>query len=286
MEEYLKTKYSWTDKTLRDIHWPSVKTVRRQLSHTKRMQTCKIMHGWLPVAHMHHHITGVNQCPGCKSTNETINHFSKCTHPTLVVQRTKAIDQFYATGLKQKIPQNILNAITHTLKAYTKGDTDYTQRHYNSNITVALAHQNEIGIDMMARDFLSKHWLYAIHPSRDPQRTMNKIQRMIWMDFVEPLWGHRNDLLHHNLNHLTQAEENKLTESISWYCAHRHTILSHHNQFMADNIDLDSLHTLPLKHKQEWMRHLGTARLAYEKEIKLTQAKQKSILGFMTPRPQ
>jgi hypothetical protein len=55
---------------------------------------------------------------------------------------------------------------------------------------------------------------------------------------------------------------------------------------MADNIDsIDTLHTLPLKHIREWMRHLKTARLAYEEESKLTQAKQKSILGFMTHRP-
>jgi hypothetical protein len=74
MEEYLKAKYSWTDNTLGDIHWPSVKAVRQRLSQTKRMQTCKIMHGWLPVAHMRHHITGVNQCPGCNCTDKTTKH--------------------------------------------------------------------------------------------------------------------------------------------------------------------------------------------------------------------
>ena len=81
MEEYLKTKYNWDDKILNNIHWPSIKTVRQQLSCTKQMQTCKIMHGWLPVVHMRHHITGINQCPGCKCTNETINHFLQCPHP-------------------------------------------------------------------------------------------------------------------------------------------------------------------------------------------------------------
>jgi hypothetical protein len=64
MEDHLKAKYNWTDETFHDIHWPSIKTVRQQLSHTKRMQMCKIMNGWLPVAHMRHHITGINQCPG------------------------------------------------------------------------------------------------------------------------------------------------------------------------------------------------------------------------------
>ncbi len=88
------------------------------------------------------------------------------------------------------------------------------------------------------------------------------------------------------MTYSTKVKEDKLTESISWYCGHQHTILSHHAQFMADNIDLDSLHSLSLKHKWGWMCHLETARLAYEKESMLTQAKQKSILGFMTPIPQ
>jgi hypothetical protein len=39
MEEYLKTKYNWSNRTLNDIYWPSIKTVRQQLSQTKRMQS-------------------------------------------------------------------------------------------------------------------------------------------------------------------------------------------------------------------------------------------------------
>jgi hypothetical protein len=80
MEEYLKTKYNWSKGTLNNIYWPSIKTVRQHLSHTKRMQTCKIMHGWLPVSHMRHHITGVNQCPGCKHRRDN-RPFSKVPAP-------------------------------------------------------------------------------------------------------------------------------------------------------------------------------------------------------------
>jgi len=52
VEEYLKRKYNWSNRTLNDIHWPSIKTTRQKLSRTKQMQTCKIMHEWLPLAHM------------------------------------------------------------------------------------------------------------------------------------------------------------------------------------------------------------------------------------------
>ena len=87
MEEYLKRKYNWSNRTLNDIHWPSIKTTRQKLSHTKQMQTCKIMQGWLPVAHMQHHITRINQCPGCKCTDKTMDHLLQCPHPSLTEQR-------------------------------------------------------------------------------------------------------------------------------------------------------------------------------------------------------
>jgi hypothetical protein len=129
---------------------------------------------------------------------------------------------------------------------------------YNNEINADITHQNKIGIvAMMAQGFLSKHWIYAVHPSRDAQCTMNKIQCMIWMNFVEPLWSHRNDLVDQSTNHLTQVKENKLAKSITWYCAHCHTILSGTPwSIPGGQHQLETLHNLPLKHKHEWMCHL------------------------------
>jgi hypothetical protein len=78
MTAYMINKYSWTTDTIKTVNWASINSVRHTLSDTKRMQTCTIMHEWLPVGHMRHHITGINQCPGCTSTNETIDHMLKC----------------------------------------------------------------------------------------------------------------------------------------------------------------------------------------------------------------
>ncbi len=99
MEEYLKVKYNWNEQMLKDIHWPSIKTVQQQISHMKRMQMCKIVHGWLPVAHMHHHITGTNQCPGCKCYDKTIDHFLQCPHPSITEKRTNILKQMRAKGI-------------------------------------------------------------------------------------------------------------------------------------------------------------------------------------------
>ncbi len=176
MEEYLKVKYNWNEQMLKNIHWPSIKTVQQQLSHMKRMQTCKTMHGWLPVAHMHHHITITNQCPGCKCNNKAINHFLQCPHPSIIEKRTDILKQMRAKGIKLKIPKDVLHPITQTPTNYT-GLTQRINHNYNTAIKTAIKYQQKIGIDMMAsRGFLSKQWLHTIHPSRNPTQTMKKLQ--------------------------------------------------------------------------------------------------------------
>ncbi len=102
---------------------------------------------------------------------------------------------------------------------------------------------------MMARGFLSSHWLHAMHPSRHPPCVMVRLQRLIWMDFFEPLWKNRNNLLHHTVNLYTQTDDSKLTDIITHYCENRHTLLSHRDVHLADNIDLTTHHTMPIDHK-------------------------------------
>jgi hypothetical protein len=198
---------------------------------------CKIMHGWLPVAHMRHCITGTNQCPGCKCNDESINHFLQCPHPSITEKKTSILKQMKAKGIKLKIPKDVLHAITQTLTAYTRL-THSINHTYNTAIKTAIKYQRKIGIDMMARGSISKQWLRTIHPSRNPTQTMNKLQQLKWMEFFEPLRKNRNKLLHCTVNFFTQANGNKLAKSIKWYCENCHLILVHHNTHLVDNIVL------------------------------------------------
>jgi hypothetical protein len=91
-----------------------------------------------------------------------------------------------AKGIKLKIPKDVLHTITQTLTAYT-GLTQSINHNYNTSMKTAIKYQQKIGIDMMAGGFLSKQLLHTIHSSRNPTQTMNKLQRLIWMEFFEPL---------------------------------------------------------------------------------------------------
>ena len=103
------------------------------------------------------------------------------------------------------------------------------------------------------------------------------------MDFFEPLWKNRNDLLHQTVNLYTQKDDIKLSSIISEYCKNRHTLLSHEDTHLADNIDITNLDSMPTEQKREWVRHFDTAKELYNKEKQRT--KQKTIFEFMSLKP-
>jgi hypothetical protein len=87
------------------------------------------------------------------------------------------------TGIKQKIPKDVLKEITQTLATHT-GVGSESDHKYNPEITNAITHQQEIGVNMMAREFLSKQCVHPIHPSKNPPRIMVKLQWLIWLEFL------------------------------------------------------------------------------------------------------
>jgi hypothetical protein len=52
-----------------------------------------------------------------------------------------------------------------------------------------------IRVNMMAMGYIGKGWMDTVPTARHPTRIMNKLQRMVWMDFFEPLQQNRNELL-------------------------------------------------------------------------------------------
>ncbi len=103
---------------------------------------------------------------------------------------------------------------------------------------------------------------------------MNKIQQLIWMDFFVPLWKNRNKLLYYTVNYYTQADNNKLTESIIWYCDNHLLLFAHYNTHLADNINTDALNKMTQEQKQEWLCDFEIAKEAYEKEQQFNEMKQ------------
>ena len=111
----LHKKYEWTDELFDMVHWYSIKRVQANLTHIKKMQTCKIMYGRLPLGYTRHHITGINQCPGCECKDETIQHLFQCQNQQMKDKRNQILKQFNKKGHKGKLPPHILQAISRII---------------------------------------------------------------------------------------------------------------------------------------------------------------------------
>ncbi len=88
---YCCKKYGWSRETFDLVDWDLIQAVRTKMGHTQRMQTSKIMLGWLPVMHMQAHITGQAQCPGCVCPDETMDHIFRCTNRVLGKKREELL---------------------------------------------------------------------------------------------------------------------------------------------------------------------------------------------------
>ena len=140
------------------------------------------------------------------------------------------------------MPGHVLEAFCHVIKIECKGDTNYEKRAYDSYIKEAFRQQQEIGVHMMLRDFLAKGWMAAIEAagSPNPEHQMNILQCMIWDTIMDPLWQDHNGIKHRKDNACDAEDYHWLTARIVWYVDHRHELMDHHAQFLAE-IDLTRL---------------------------------------------
>ena len=141
----------------------------------------------------------------------------KCPHPTITEKSKEILSQMLVKGKQNKIPKGVLTAFIQLLLKYTSRATDYTTNTHSRTIQDAITQQMAIGVNMMARGYIGKGWMDTVPTARHPTRSMNKLPRMVWMDFFEPLWQNHTKLLHQQKNNYEKAENAALTEQLVWY---------------------------------------------------------------------
>ena len=113
--EYCRQRYGWDQNTFDKVYWKAVRTVRSACTTTQQRQTSKIMHGWLPIGHMHGHATGNTQCPGCPCPDETMDHLFGCPHTELMAKKDDLITSIRTKGISSGIPRVIMETICRLL---------------------------------------------------------------------------------------------------------------------------------------------------------------------------
>jgi hypothetical protein len=244
IREYCGLKYNWSNAVMGMIHWEVTRIARRRGSHTDFMRLSKLMHGWLPVMHMHGHTTGVTVCPGCGDPCETVDHMILCPNPRMRQAREDAYLIFQAKCRRMDLPMDFFTDITSYVKAVLWGIPSLVAS--SGILSLTFRQQDAIGPGMLLRGYLAKGWAVALIRLNThlPHQTLAKILRFVWDDIVAHIWTTRNDILHRNTNHLNSLEHDTLGCRLHWFRLNRRDALSFWDQFLI-NYDQSDVERMP-----------------------------------------
>ena len=283
IRSYMKEKYEWDDETFDSVDWATIGQMRRRQTHTQRMHSCKLMHGWLPTMNKNFRYT-TTQCPGCACPNETTNHVFVCSNHTMKRKRREIVAALRKKGLRKHVPRSIEKALTEFIAEHFPEASPLGMPH-DLPIRKAMAAQRRVGLDMLLRGFIVKEWRDAAKALgvSNPDRTAASILRFLWEDICRPLWDIRNDILHRGRNNAKAAEDSTLAEALLWYSQHKHEVLPAHDHHLAD-FDAADLHRMPSRVRRARKHRLDTARKAHSIERQQRQSNQTVITRWLLPR--
>jgi ribonuclease HI len=278
--EYCKTKHHWTEETMSSILWSALQKARAGRTFASMVHTSKLLHGWLPVMHVHGRVTGSTQCPGCEETDETIDHMLSCPHERMETVRHQAIINVREQGIKQGLPAGFMTCVQQYLRYVLLNQSDDLDPDLN-RIRVS---QHAIGPMMFVRGYLSIEWLKLLRSliGQHAERKLARLIRILWDYLIAPLWATRNDILHRHSNYVSENTHAQLGDRLIWYTRHREE-LDIRDQFLARHT-LAQIEAMTTSQRREWVRHLDTARTAWAKERNTIASGQRLITQYFQRR--
>lgn len=247
-----------------DVAWKQIGAARRRCSRTQRMQTSKVMHGWLPVMHMQAHSSGLAQCPLCPSPDETLDHIFHCTHPELTGKREIILEELRKKGLKLDIPRVVVEAMGGLLREYISGEE--LSHHDDVALHAAVSAQRKIGLAMLPRGFVSGSWIPAMEAfgCPHPHRKLSSLIFHLLTETTDKLWRERCSLAHDKHSNLNdQAMSQSLNTQLLWYVEnYRHSISYTDHRLVSDLLP-EAIPDISLRTKRQLLHHLDAAKAAY-----------------------
>lgn len=279
IREYCMTKYGWSDTTFDSINWQAIRKARQRGTATQMMRSCKILHGWMPVMHMHGHTTGNTQCPGCSCSDETFDHFLRCPNTFLSAARRTALATLRQKCKGMKIHRDFSNVFCSMVEAFFLG-TDIPDTPHRT-LHLAILSQKKIGLEHVVQGFIALDWKAALKESgaQGAEGKMATLVQYLWNDVIGPLWTARNDILHRAANYTTTLEHDQLGQRLQWYHENR-SVLDRRDHFLA-RFGAQDIPGMLMAVRREWIRHLDSARAAYEIETSQPMVGQRVLTQYI-----
>jgi hypothetical protein len=162
-----------------------------------------------------------------------------CPNPSLVRHCQSVLGELGKKTLRLGIPQVVWDVLLQLLQDYTSNRTHTLPQ--AECIRQAVEDQLRIGAWMFPRGFLSSKWvdLLRVFSTPFPQRKMAGFLRLLWLDFVEPMWMARNEISHQRRNFNALFKAVTVSDWLHWYLDNPQ-VLSHGDQqtFLSYTRDL------------------------------------------------
>lgn len=164
------------------------------------------------------------KCPGCPHTDETMDHLFQCPNKSLLQTRTSLLTSLRSSGLKQGWPRAVLDAIIQLLQAQLDASEPTLPSH--PQIRRAVESQIQIGIHLLPRRFISRHWITVLEEFqvKFPRAKITSLLRSIWIDFSDGIWRARNELVHRRENEHRLASSKNYNSKLLWFLENTHVI--------------------------------------------------------------
>ena len=135
-------------------------------------------------------------CMGCGHQDETLRHVLKCRHRMAETKRNDLLKMWRKKGRSKKIPGKVLEVMKSLLEGEMRRAGGKHDKTWDTQAKEAVRQQEAIGIHMMARGYLAKGWRDWMKEMgvKKVERCMDQMQRMVWMEWVLPLWTVRNEI--------------------------------------------------------------------------------------------
>jgi hypothetical protein len=258
----------WTDQIWNTIDFATIGLAFKSLSVPKRIQTSKLLHGWLPTGHKRHQMDSLalSNCPCCNLEDETQEHIITCRDHRMRAARFKAL-----TTLRSKIVTTkgssttwtiLHNCLVHWSETKEPPSIDRMVLHIKDprfvpQIRRAMQEQEQIGWNLVFRGYVSTAWVVAQHQEHPSatiqglrQQWLKPVIRELWVAVISQ-WEKRNEILH-SLNPTSMLIKESATDAKIRTLYLVKDTFAHSDQVLF-NIPLNQRLRLPQRAKKQWI---------------------------------
>ena len=254
----MQTRFGWKNTVVKTIDWQIHGSNLVRLGFYKHRFIVKLIHERLPVLGESFNPSPSKVCPCCKTTDESIFHFHKCTaNPEPWINAIPHLTSAYQRNNIDPVLRILINA--SLTKTPTLSSLQRTHPHVNFRpYKRLLRQQTAIGWSQLRYGRWSNLWkpLQSHYYKTTTPRTakthdywQNTIIQCLW-NHAHLRWNARNSLLH-DCNNVYDATKENLMARITAAYSHQPKLLPQdHTPFKRS---LDEWRTMPVSTMKMWL---------------------------------